>query len=204
FLQRVDGLAYFTLRVLAEHAELEVADITRQHVRRRDRLDVDLVARDRERDRLVDTRPRDLDVHLRAARTAQSRDRIVFRPLARGLAVHFYDRITGAQACTLARRTGQRREHRHPAVALGDLDTDAAILALRLDAQVVVIIRRHEDGVRVAQFLEHPVDRQAIQLATRLGIHKTRRHVPEHVLEQLRRRIHVALAAHTLLQQPAT
>ncbi len=190
-------------RRLAEHRQLNVPDAAVHQVRQRDGRHADLVPHDPERDRLIHPAAHHAQVHRFALRPPQPVHRLVHGPAARRLAVHLYDPIAGLEARTLRWRVPQRRDHGDPAITDVDLDSQAAVLALRLDPQLLEVLRGHQARVRVAQLVQQPVDRLAVQLRRLLRIDEPVRDVVQHLFEQARLEIDVLFLDPALLQQPA-
>src|SRR5690606_23893902 len=166
---------------------------------RLDRLDVDLVAHDAVPDRLVHAHSLDRELDGLTLRAAQLAHRIVRAPAARRAAVDLDDPVPRLQPRPLRRRAWQRRDDRDPAVADVDLRADPRILALRLHAERVVILRRHERRVRVAQLVDQAVDRHAVQRRRILRIDVPVGYVMEYFVEEPRLEVFVPFLAHPAL-----
>src|SRR5690606_9859782 len=77
-------------------------------------------------------------------------------------------------------------------------------LTLRRDLQILVIIGRHEGGVRIAQLMDQSIDRHLVEGGRILGIDIVGGDPVQYLLEETRLGVDIPLATHPSLQEPAT
>ena len=203
--QRVDRLRHFPGRVLAHRRQGDVSDAIVEHQRdaRIDRPDVNRGARELIGDRLVDPAPSDQQLRRRPGRPAQFLDRLILLPPFRRTAVELDDAVARLHAGALGRRIGQRRDDGDPAVAHVDLNAEAGVVAGRGFGELAEVVRLEEYRVRIAQLIEHAVDRHLIELALVERIDVVIGDVGQHVVEQPRLLIDRAFRLRLPLQEPA-
>ena len=143
-----------------------VADAVAQHAGL-DRLDVDDRALEGEAAGLGPAAlafSHDPHVHRRARRSTQAIDRLLERHVERGLGADAHDAIAAVQARAIGRRARDRADHGELVIADRDDDAEAAELAARAHAHVLVRLRVEEHRVRIER-AEHAVDGCFLDLA---------------------------------------
>ena len=146
--QIVEGL-------FGERGDLHVADVVLDAVL--DGLHLDDVAHDRDLDRLVGAFAQDGQLDRRVDQAAHLLDRVVQGQAAHVLAVDLRNIVAGAHAGLGRRGVVDRRDHLDQLVLHGDLDAEAAELALGLDAHVLGRFGIEVGGMRIERG-QHAVD----------------------------------------------
>ncbi len=144
------------VRVLLELLDPQVPDATREELRR-DARHVDDLAHEVERDHLGGALVPDGHLHVRPRRTAQVLHQLVEGDLARVAPVHRDDRVAGADAGVRGGRALDGCEHDELVVAVLDLDSDAAELALGVTLEALELLGGHVARVGV-ELAHHALD----------------------------------------------
>ncbi len=164
---------------------------------------MDDLALDRELDRLLDARAEHAHAHRRPRTSAQDLDRLVRAHRVRRDAVDLEEAIAGPDPHPAPGPAGNGADHRHVAVALDDLEAHAPVLALRADAEVLVLRSGQIRRVRVTEVADEPLDRGVVQRALVDLVDEARLHAVDHLLKEADAHVHVLRAVDALLEQPA-
>src|SRR5260370_10627398 len=153
-LQRV---FHFLLGGLIEGADMHVADAGPDHELQIHAVPRYLIAHHVELQRLVAAFAQDGDMNVSAPRSLEHIGYRSHAQVVRGLAVDSDDRVTGAQADLVRRRTHEGGDHDDLVVARRDLDAHAVILSALFFAQQRVRLRIEEVRMRI-QYVQHSRD----------------------------------------------
>src|SRR2546426_7998385 len=142
------------------HAHVAVALV--EHLRL-DALDLDDLARQRDVEELGHVLALQGERHLGLLRAAHLLDRVHQRQVLGELALDLQDLIAGLDPGAVGGRVLDGRDDGQDAVAVRDLDAEAAEAALGVDLELLVEVRRQVGAVRV-EGGKHPVDGALDQL----------------------------------------
>ena len=201
--QAFDGRLEFVAGVFAEHPQGNVPHAVLEQMAERHREDLNRGSLQRERNGLLDPRTPDPDVHLRARPAAQRHRRPVRVPALRGFALDLHDAIARADARPLPRGARQGAHHRDPVSLAHDLQPHAGVLAFGIDAEVVPFVGTQELRVGIVEFLYDGVDGGAVERIQLDRVHEVLGHPVEHLFQETRLEVDVAILRDALLEEPA-
>ena len=201
--QLVDGALEFVAGAFAEPPQGNVSDPVLEEVCERHREDLNRGPLQREGNRLLDPRTPDPDVHFRARPPAQRHDRPVRVPAPRGLALDLDDSIPRADARPLPRGARQGAHHRDPFSLAHDFQPDSGVLPLGADAEVGPFVGAQELRVGIVEFVDDGVDGGAVERIRLDRVDEVGGHPVEHLFQEPRLEVDVAILGDALLEEPA-
>ena len=148
------------------------------------RADADVVAHQRDFDRIVLALADDLEADLGVDRAAHLLDRLVEGETLHGFVVEIGDDVVGHDAGLRRRGVVDRRDHLDQAVFHRDLDAEPAEFTAGLHLHVAKTLRVHVAGMRI-EAGQHARDRGFDQLAVVGLLDIVAAHALEHVAEQI-------------------
>src|SRR5208283_4613380 len=155
-LELVNRLLDAVARVLLESGYADVA-VTFGQDFRLNRLNLDDVARERHREQLGHAVAMEGQLDLAALGSAHPLDRVGQRHVLGEVVVTLDDLVAGLEACAICRRVFDRCDYGQRAVLDGDLDSEAAEAAARLDLEVAIQVGRQVSAMRIER-RQHPAD----------------------------------------------
>ena len=169
--------------LLVEGGDADVADVVLFDARAH-RADADIVAHQRDVDRIVLALADDLEPDLGVDRPAHLLDRLVQGQALHGFVVEIGDDVVGHDAGLGGGRIVDRRDHLDQAVFHRDLDAETAELAAGLHLHVAEALGVHVARMRIEPG-QHAADGGFDQLAVVGLLDIVAAHPLEHVAEQI-------------------
>ena len=169
--------------LLVEGGDADIGDVVLLDARAH-RTDADVVAHQRDVDRIVLALADDLQPDLGVDRAAHLLDGLVEGQTLHRFVVELGDDVVGHDAGLRRRRVVDRRDDLDQAVFHRDFDAEAAELAAGLHLHVAEALGVHVAGVRI-EAGQHAADRGLDQLAVVGLLDIVAAHALEHVAEQI-------------------
>ena len=169
--------------LLVEGGDADIGDVVAFDARAH-RADADVVAHQRDVDRIVLALADDLQLDLGVDRPAHLLDGLVEGEALHGFVVEIGDDVVGHDAGLRRRRVVDRRDHLDQAVFHRDFDAEAAELAAGLHLHVAEALGVHVARMRI-EAGQHAADRGFDQLAVVGLLDIVAAHPLEHVAEQI-------------------
>ena len=182
-LQIGDLLLQALRGLLVERGDADIADVVALDAGAH-RADANVVAHQRDLDRIVLALADDLQLDLGIDRAAHLLDRLVEGETLHRLVVEIGDDVIGHDAGLGRRRVVDRRDHLDQAVFHRDLDAEAAEFAAGLHLHVAEALRIHVARMRI-ETGQHAADGGFDQLAVVGLLDIVAAHPLEHVAEQI-------------------